>query len=295
MCISLFIFGIFFLIKKKTITGIILILLFLLLGWVYIHIIRRAIDNKYKKCHKDLFYLTDYINRKFLANLGYYLLVDHNFKSIGIYLIPYHIWRLLQFRDKNIELKQQLIGDTIDHLYKKENNNKSNINYFKNNYFYNNNIKDIFNTHINYFSFGFNNNNNNFNQNNNNINNFNQNNNDLTFDDGNKNNTIIENKNNYNVSKNNRETIININIKKKKIHKLQNTDSNKKWMDTINNKVSKKYTDTSGTWIKNEKLNETKNEEMNTHVNDRSIDKLKDYIENRFNDLRILNIKRNKN
>ena len=66
LIISSFAFGIGYLIIKKTFLGIVFIIICLILSFIYIHIIRKSIKNKYKNCHQDLFYLTDYINRKFL-------------------------------------------------------------------------------------------------------------------------------------------------------------------------------------------------------------------------------------
>ena len=120
LIISSFAFGITYLFKKKYFLGIILIIVFLILCFIYVHIIRKSIRNEYKKCHQDLFYLTDYINRKFLCDIGYYLLIDYNFKFIGIYTLTNYIREILKYRDHNIELKKKLEGDTIDHLHKKE-------------------------------------------------------------------------------------------------------------------------------------------------------------------------------
>ena len=158
LCFSSLGFGIFLLTKHKVLFGVILIVIFFLLGFVYLHKIRKSIDVKYKKCHQDIFYLTDYINRKFLAHLGYYLLVDYNFKFIGIYLIPFHIWNLLQFRDKIIDLKKLIVGDTIDQLHRRESYKKTETDNGKKNQIYNNNnnYDKLFKSSTNYFGFGYN-------------------------------------------------------------------------------------------------------------------------------------------
>ena len=297
LCLLSFIFGIFFILKKFIFIGVVLIILCLILGFIYLHKIRKSIDNDYKKCHKNLFYLTDYINRKFLGNLGYYLLIDYKFRSIGIYLIPYHIWRILQLRDQNIELKKKLTGDTINHLHRRESYDKSKNNYnYRNNTFYNNNnYYNVLNINPNYFSFAYN-----FNHNNNNNNKNNPNADEETIDEGeNSNNngsTIIRNiqlnnyfnkkeSNNNITSENNENTIINISLKKKKIlsdfkkeikHRLVNKG----------NQFTKIDSEVSGTGERNTKVNDTKYEEMNSQINNRSIDKFNVY---KFNGLGIIN------
>ena len=315
LIISSFAFGITFLIKKKTFFGIVFIIICLILSFIYIHIIRKSIKNKYKKCHQDLFYLTDYINRKFLCDIGYYLLIDYNFKFIGIYTLTNYIREILKYRDHNIELKKKLEGDTIDHLHKKERkriNNFDKSNSYINNTFYNNNYKNIFNTNINQFTFGlgfgynYNNNfkifntfNNNYNNNiNNNINNSN---NDITFDDGNIESNAIQDQvkyNNYfknkenNIGSKNEDIKIDIPLKRRKIVK-DNENEIKNENPILNKSLSKKDK-------KNSKYNgydndnygkfyKKNNEEMNSQINNRSIDKFRDYIENKYNGLGMLN------
>jgi len=298
LCVTSFAFGIFYLIKKRTYLGIALILICLFLLFIYMHIIKKSINNKYKKCYQDLFYLTDYINRKYFCDLGYYLLVDYNFKFIGIYIIPNYIREILKFRDYNIEIKEKYKDDTINHLHKKE--KKKDNNYYKfdnsnsniNNYFYNNNFKNIFNSNINNFTFDFN-----FYNNikNNNINNKDNLNNNLSNYEGyNGNNTIFRKKikfNNFfqNSENNNNKDIIDkddivvdIELNKKKI----NTDNRNDIKDNIeiSNKIlSQKDKE------KFNKYNEKTYEELNSQINDRSIDKFKDYLENKYNGLGIIN------
>lgn len=112
---------IFYFYKKKTFLGIIFILIFLLFGFIYLHSVRKTINNNYKKLQQKLFILTDYINRKLLSKLGYYLLIDSSFRFIGIYIIPGSVRSILNLRDHNIEIKKKLEGGTIDTLKKKEN------------------------------------------------------------------------------------------------------------------------------------------------------------------------------
>ena len=106
--------------KKQILLGIIFLFIFLFLGFIYLHKVRKSIDKSYRKCHRKLFGLTDNINRKFLGKLGYYLLIDCNFRFIGIYIIPGSIRSILELRDHNIEIKKQLEGGTIDKMGKKE-------------------------------------------------------------------------------------------------------------------------------------------------------------------------------
>ena len=116
-----FILSIFYFYKKKTFLGIIFILLFLFFGFIYLHSVRKTINKNYKKCQQKLFTLTDYINRKLLSKLGYYLLIDSSFRFIGIYIIPGSVRSILKLRDHNIEIKKKLEDGTIDTLKKKEN------------------------------------------------------------------------------------------------------------------------------------------------------------------------------
>ena len=293
LCLLSFALGIFLIIKKIVFVGVILIILCLILGFIYLHKIRKSIDNDYKKCHKRLFYLSDYINRKFLGKIGYYLLIDYKFRSIGIYLIPYHIWRILQLRDHNIELKKQLKGDTINNLHKRESYDKSNnIPKYTNNTFFNNNYYyPVFNINPNLFSFAYNNNN----MNNNNNDNTNAD--ETTFDEGENGNTIIRNNIQYNnyfrkeetnnniTSENNEDTVININIKKKKIlFDFKNGIKNR--LIDKENRFTKIESEVSGNGEKNTKMNDTKYEEMNSQINNRSIDKFNGY---KFNGLKIIN------
>ena len=53
--------------------------------------------------------------------MGYYLLIDCNFRFIGIYIIPGYIKSILELREHNIEIKKNLEGRTIDQMNKKEN------------------------------------------------------------------------------------------------------------------------------------------------------------------------------
>ena len=112
---------IFYFYKKKTFLGIVFILIFLFFGFIYLHSVRKTINNNYKKLQQKLFILTDYINRKLLSKLGYYLLIDSSFRFIGIYIIPGSVRSILNLRDHNIEIKKKLEGGTIDTLKKKEN------------------------------------------------------------------------------------------------------------------------------------------------------------------------------
>ena len=116
-----FILSIFYFYKKKVYLGIIFILIFIFLGFIYLHSVRKTINKNYKKCQQKLFSLTDYINRKLLSKLGYYLLVDSSFRFIGIYVIPGSVRSILSLRDHNIEVKKNLEGGTIDTMKKKEN------------------------------------------------------------------------------------------------------------------------------------------------------------------------------
>ena len=290
LCLLSFVFGIFFIFRKMVLIGVVLIILFLLLGFIYLHKIKKSIDNNYKKCHRNLFYLTDYINRKFLGNLGYYLLIDYQFRSIGIYLIPYHIWRILQLRDQNIELKKNLAGDTINHLHKRESYDKSNNIYkIRNNTFFNNNYYPVFNINPKYFSFADNYNNN--------MNNDNSNTDEVTVDEGENGNTIVRNNIQYNnyskkeetnkifTSENKEDTIINLNIKKRKIISEFKNEIKNRLMDK-ENRFTKNESEVSGNGEKNTKMNDTKYEEMNSQINNRSIDKFNVY---KFNGLGIIN------
>ena len=112
---------VFYFYKKKTFLGIVFILIFLFFGFIYLHSVRKTINNNYKKLQQKLFILTDYINRKLLSKLGYYLLIDSSFRFIGIYIIPGSVRSILNLRDHNIEIKKKLEGGTIDTLKKKEN------------------------------------------------------------------------------------------------------------------------------------------------------------------------------
>ena len=118
--LSLFL-GIFFFYKKIIHVGFICIALFILFGFIYLHKIRKSINDGYKKLQKKLFQLTDNINRKFLAKFGYYLLIDSSFRFIGIYIIPGSVRSILLLRDHNIEIKKNLEGGTIDQMGKNEN------------------------------------------------------------------------------------------------------------------------------------------------------------------------------
>ena len=297
LCFSSLGFGIYFLTKNKVLIGVILIVIFLLLGIVYLHKIRKSIDAKYKKCHQDLFYLTDYINRRFLAHLGYYLLVDCNFRSIGIYLIPFHIWNVLQFRDKMIDLKKNFIGDTIDQMHRRESYKKDDND--KNNQVYNNTNNKLFKSNTNYFGFGYNyinkfNLGQKYNLNYYNTNN--ENNNEATFDEGDNSN---DNKTKDNIkfnnffkkeksheskdNKNNKDIYIDENLKSKK--DLSEYQKEMKIKLDTDNILTKRETKKNNEEI-DEKINENKYEELNSQINSRSIDKLDDF---RFNGLGLIN------
>ena len=121
LCLLFLFLGIFFFYKKIIHVGFICIALFILFGFIYLHKIRKSINNNYKKLQKKLFQLTDNINRKFLAKFGYYLLIDSSFRFIGIYIIPGSVRSILLLRDHNIEIKKNLEGGTIDQMGKNEN------------------------------------------------------------------------------------------------------------------------------------------------------------------------------
>ena len=121
LCLFSLFLGIFFFYKKIIHVGFICIALFILFGFIYLHKIRKSINNNYKKLQKKLFQLTDNINRKFLAKFGYYLLIDSSFRFIGIYIIPGSVRSILLLRDHNIEIKKNLEGGTIDQMGKNEN------------------------------------------------------------------------------------------------------------------------------------------------------------------------------
>ena len=121
LCLLSLFLGIFFFYKKIIHVGFIFIALFILFGFIYLHKIRKSINDGYKKLQKKLFQLTDNINRKFLAKFGYYLLIDSSFRFIGIYIIPGSVRSILLLRDHNIEIKKNLEGGTIDQMGKNEN------------------------------------------------------------------------------------------------------------------------------------------------------------------------------
>jgi hypothetical protein len=121
LCLLSLFLGIFFFYKKIIHVGFICMALFILFGFIYLHKIRKSINNNYKKLQKKLFQLTDNINRKFLAKFGYYLLIDSSFRFIGIYIIPGSVRSILLLRDHNIEIKKNLEGGTIDQMGKNEN------------------------------------------------------------------------------------------------------------------------------------------------------------------------------
>ena len=121
LCLLSLFLGIFFFYKKIIHVGFICIALFILFAFIYLHKIRKSINDGYKKLQKKLFQLTDNINRKFLAKFGYYLLIDSSFRFIGIYIIPGSVRSILLLRDHNIEIKKNLEGGTIDQMGKNEN------------------------------------------------------------------------------------------------------------------------------------------------------------------------------
>lgn len=267
LCLTFFSLGIYYININKQLTGVLLILTFGLIGWIYIHIIRKCIRAKYKKCHQDLFYVTDEINRKYLSFIGYYLLIDYNFKFVGIYIVPYHIKQVLDFRDKNIELKKKLVGDTIDHLHKKEDIPFTQYNY-NYNYDYNYYRKNIFNSHMNNmnnYTFGNNYYYNSY------IPYYNKNtseDNKITDDEEQKNNKIKFN----NFFKDNNNKPLNI-IKKPFVDNID-LYKQKRIQDITKNKLDNK-----------DNYLEDKYEEMNS----RNIDKSKEFLDSKFNTFGIIN------
>ena len=307
--ILLFIFlGIFHFIKKKYSLGITFFGISIFLIFVYLRPIKTSIHNKYKKCHQDLFYITDHINRKYLGDLGYYLLIDYNFKFIGIYIIPLYIKHILDYRDQLIELKKSLKGDTIDHLHKKVDQNKfDKSNSYINNSFYTNNYKTLFNTNLNYFTFGYNYNNN---LNNNNlevdINNDNKENGDNNYNDV----TVdVDENDNHNDSHNdNYNTFGNNKIKFNNFFKNDNNCKNENGGTRFDIEINKRRTDSNKIFKNNKKVfpkgninydkmekydigGGNKSEAMNSQMHSKSIDKLKELIENEKNGLGIINNK----
>ena len=273
MCLLSLALGIFFFHKEMIHFGIIFIFLFIIFGFIYLHKIRKSINNNYKKCQKKLFQLTDHINRKLLGKLGYYLLIDSNFRFIGIYVIPGYIKSILELRDNNIEIKKNLEGRTIDNMRKKEDY----IEHPKYEDFMNNmllkNIKDY--TLRNY---GFYRNNNDIilnddeNMNNNRtikndkikFNNF--------FKENNNNNDLIDKDDTIDIKLTNKERIRLEYAKKIKLEKRKS--------DSFDD--SENYPE----YYPNNNLGEENN---NSKINNRSIDKFKNYFGNSYNGIEILN------
>ena len=121
ICLLSFALGIVFFHKKKVHFGILFLFIFIIFGFIYLHKVRKSINNEYKKCQRKLFRISDHINRKLLGKLGYYLLIDCNFRFVGIYVIPGYIKSILELREHNMEIKKNLEGRTIDQMKKKEN------------------------------------------------------------------------------------------------------------------------------------------------------------------------------
>ena len=108
ICLLSLTLGIVFFHKKKVHFGIIFLFIFIIFGFIYLHKVRKSINNEYKKCQRKLFRISDHINRKLLGKLGYYLLIDCNFRFVGIYVIPGYIKSILELREHNMVIKKKL-------------------------------------------------------------------------------------------------------------------------------------------------------------------------------------------
>jgi hypothetical protein len=129
------------------------------------------------------------------------------------------------------------------------------------------------------------------------MNNDNSNTDEVTVDEGENGNTIVRNNIQYNnyskkeetnkifTSENKEDTIINLNIKKRKIISEFKNEIKNRLMDK-ENRFTKNESEVSGNGEKNTKMNDTKYEEMNSQINNRSIDKFNVY---KFNGLGIIN------
>ena len=261
-----FILSIFYFYKKKVYLGIIFILIFIFLGFIYLHSVRKTINKNYKKCQQKLFSLTDYINRKLLSKLGYYLLVDSSFRFIGIYVIPGSVRSILSLRDHNIEVKKNLEGGTIDTMKKKENNEEHpKYDDFMKNML----LKDIKD---------FTERNNNYNKKNDiikkenvNMNNRTLKNNKIKFNNffkGKSNNDLIDQDNTVEISLTNKERI--------RLEYAQKIKYKKKKDDSFDE--SENYPD----YIPNNY------EVNNSKINNKSIDKFKSYFGNSFNGIELI-------
>ncbi len=261
-----FILSIFYFYKKKVYLGIIFILIFIFLGFIYLHSVRKTINKNYKKCQQKLFSLTDYINRKLLSKLGYYLLVDSSFRFIGIYVIPGSVRSILSLRDHNIEVKKNLEGGTIDTMKKKEN--------YEEHPKYDDFMKNMLLKDIKDFTER----NNNYNKKNDiikkenvNMNNRTLKNNKIKFNNffkGKSNNDLIDQDNTVEISLTNKERI--------RLEYAQKIKYKKKKDDSFDE--SENYPD----YIPNNY------EVNNSKINNKSIDKFKSYFGNSFNGIELI-------
>ena len=261
-----FILSIFYFYKKKIYLGIIFILIFIFLGFIYLHSVRKTINKNYKKCQQKLFSLTDYINRKLLSKLGYYLLVDSSFRFIGIYVIPGSVRSILSLRDHNIEVKKNLEGGTIDTMKKKEN--------YEEHPKYDDFMKNMLLKDIKDFTER----NNNYNKKNDiikkenvNMNNRTLKNNKIKFNNffkGKSNNDLIDQDNTVEISLTNKERI--------RLEYAQKIKYKKKKDDSFDE--SENYPD----YIPNNY------EVNNSKINNKSIDKFKSYFGNSFNGIELI-------
>ena len=261
-----FILSIFYFYKKKVYLGIIFILIFIFLGFIYLHSVRKTINKNYKKCQQKLFSLTDYINRKLLSKLGYYLLVDSSFRFIGIYVIPGSVRSILSLRDHNIEVKKNLEGGTIDTMKKKEN--------YEEHPKYDDFMKNMLLKDIKDFTER----NNNYNKKNDiikkenvNMNNRTLKNNKIKFNNffiGKSNNDLIDQDNTVEISLTNKERI--------RLEYAQKIKYKKKKDDSLDE--SENYPD----YIPNNY------EVNNSKINNKSIDKFKSYFGNSFNGIELI-------
>ena len=258
--------SIFYFYKKKVYLGIIFILIFIFLGFIYLHSVRKTINKNYKKCQQKLFSLTDYINRKLLSKLGYYLLVDSSFRFIGIYVIPGSVRSILSLRDHNIEVKKNLEGGTIDTMKKKEN--------YEEHPKYDDFMKNMLLKDIKDFTER----NNNYNKKNDiikkenvNMNNRTLKNNKIKFNNffkGKSNNDLIDQDNTVEISLTNKERI--------RLEYAQKIKYKKKKDDSFDE--SENYPD----YIPNNY------EVNNSKINNKSIDKFKSYFGNSFNGIELI-------
>ena len=131
ICSIFLFFGCYFCIKKLVFPGIVLICLFFLTFLFYCWKIKKKIQIAYKKCRQKLFFVTDFINRKFLGKFGLYITIDSILRFIAIYRVPKHVKQMLEYRDEQIEYKKQFEGRTINELHDKKEYTK-NINIFNN-------------------------------------------------------------------------------------------------------------------------------------------------------------------